>query len=115
MEPGAQLGLPWDPAYIALAHALTGQGTVGSEARPIQEGRLAVFGAGDALRLTADRVQETRSPKLELFVLGGLPLREPVIQYGPFVMNAPEEVQQAFEDYQAGRLGVIPAQHPHTS
>jgi redox-sensitive bicupin YhaK (pirin superfamily) len=116
VEPGAQVDLPWDPAYNALVYALAGHGTVGAEARPIQEGQLAAFGAGDALRLTADRAQESRSPKLELFVLGGLPIREPVVQYGPFVMNTHEEVQQAFEDYQAGRLGVVPAQHlPHTS
>jgi redox-sensitive bicupin YhaK (pirin superfamily) len=115
IEPGAQVDLPWDPAYNALVYALAGHGTVGSEARPIQEGRLAAFGAGDALRLTANRVQETRSPKLELFVLGDRTIREPVVQYGPFVVNTPEEGQQAFEDYQAGRLGVIPAQHPHTS
>ncbi|WDV55356.1 pirin family protein [Streptomyces coeruleorubidus] len=116
VEPGAQVDLPWDPAYNALAYTLAGHGTVGAEAHPIREGRLAVFGTGDALRLTADRRQESRSPKLELFVLGGLPIREPVFQYGPFVMNTREEVQQAFEDYQAGRLGVIPAQHlPHSS
>ncbi|ANS70075.1 putative chromosome condensation protein [Streptomyces lincolnensis] len=115
VEPGAQVDLPWDPAYNALVYALAGHGTVGTGARPIQEGRLAVFGAGDTLRLTADRAQESRSPKLELFVLGGRPIREPVVQYGPFVMNTSAEVQQAFEDYQAGRLGVIPAQHlPHT-
>jgi redox-sensitive bicupin YhaK (pirin superfamily) len=116
VEPGARVDLPWDPAYNALVYALAGHGTVGGEGRPIEEGRLAVFGAGDALRVTAARVQESRSPKLELFVLGGLPLREPVVQYGPFVMNSPEEIQQAFEDYQAGRLGVIPAQRlPHSS
>jgi redox-sensitive bicupin YhaK (pirin superfamily) len=116
IEPGAQVDLPWDPTYSALVYALAGHGTVGVESRSIQEGRLAILGAGDALRLTADRAQESRSPKLELFVLGGLPIREPVFQYGPFVMNTREEVQQAFEDYQAGRLGVIPAQHlPHTS
>ncbi|MFD5342003.1 pirin family protein [Streptomyces hawaiiensis] len=116
IEPGAQVDLPWDPAYNALVYALAGHGTIGGEARPIQEGQLAVFGAGDAMRLTADRAQESRSPKLELVVLGGLPIREPVVQYGPFVMNTREEVQQAFEDYQAGRLGVIPVQHlPHTS
>jgi redox-sensitive bicupin YhaK (pirin superfamily) len=116
LEPGAQVDLPWDPTYSALVYALAGHGTVGVESRPIQEGRFAILGSGDALRLTADRVQESRSPKLELFVLGGLPIREPVFHYGPFVMNTREEVQQAFEDYQAGRLGVIPAQRlPHTS
>lgn len=47
-------------------------------------------------------------------ILGGLPIREPVAHYGPFVMNNRAEILQALEDYQAGRLGVIPAQHvPH--
>jgi redox-sensitive bicupin YhaK (pirin superfamily) len=116
VEPGAQVHLPWNPAYNALVYALAGHGTVGTEGRPFQEGRHAVFGEGDALRLTADRVQASRTPKLEQHVMGGLPIREPVVQYGPFVMNTPEEDQQAFEDYQAGRLGVIPARHlPHTS
>ena len=44
----------------------------------------------------------------EVYLLGGLPIREPVAHYGPFVMNTREEIAQAFEDYQAGRLGSIP-------
>jgi hypothetical protein len=51
---------------------------------------------------------------LDVVVLGGTPIREPVAWAGPFVMNTRAEVMAAFEDYQAGRLGVIPAQHlPH--
>ncbi|MEN9801971.1 MAG: hypothetical protein RLZ37_1096, partial [Actinomycetota bacterium] len=40
--------------------------------------------------------------------LGGQPIREPIVAYGPFVMNSKQEIQQAFEDYQSGRLGRVP-------
>jgi hypothetical protein len=44
-----------------------------------------------------------------MFIIGGVPLREPVVQYGPFVMNTRAEIMQAYEDYQTGRFGQIPA------
>jgi redox-sensitive bicupin YhaK (pirin superfamily) len=84
---------------------------VGSERRPVRTGQLAVLGSGDSLQVDADEIQESRSPNLEVLVLGGLPIREPVAWMGPFVMNTREEVLQAFADYQAGRLGTIPAVH----
>ncbi|HET7636306.1 MAG TPA: pirin-like C-terminal cupin domain-containing protein, partial [Candidatus Limnocylindria bacterium] len=55
--------------------------------------------------------QETRSPNLDVLVLGGRPISEPIAWAGPFVMNTRDEVMQAFADYQAGRLGSIPAVH----
>jgi hypothetical protein len=109
ISPGARLELPWRPEYNALAYVLAGTGTVGTERRPIETGQLAVFGPGDAITLEAAPVQESRSPALEALVLGGRPIREPVAWYGPFVMNTRDELLQAFEDYQAGRLGQIPA------
>ncbi|THV34671.1 pirin family protein [Glycomyces buryatensis] len=115
VEPGARVDLPWNPGYNALVYALNGSGTIGEERRPIHMGQLAVLGQGDALTLQADPSQESRSPKLDLYVIGGQPIREPVFHYGPFVMNTRQEVIQAVEDYQAGRLGVIPAERlPHT-
>jgi hypothetical protein len=109
LSPGARLTLPWRADHNALVYAMAGLGSVGAEARPIATGQLAVFGPGDALTVAASQAQESRSPNLDLLILGGRPIREPVAWMGPFVMNTREEVIQAVADYQAGRLGSIPA------
>jgi redox-sensitive bicupin YhaK (pirin superfamily) len=111
LSPGAQLSIPWRPDYNALAYVLAGYGTVGPERRPISGGQLALFGPGNALTIAAEPLQESRSPSLDVLVLGGRPIGEPVAWMGPFVMNTREEVMQAIADYQAGRLGSIPAIH----
>src|SRR6266704_1857503 len=109
LAPGAQLRLPWRPDFNALVYVLAGSGSVGTQRRPVRMGRLAVFGPGDVVRVAANVSQETRRHQLDVLMLGGLPIREPVAPYGPFVMNTRAELLQAFEDYQAGRLGTIPA------
>ena len=114
LSPGAQLSLPWRPDFNALVYALAGRGTVGSEGRPLQSGQLAVMAKGDVITLAADPAQESRAPNLDVLVLGGRPIGEPVVAYGPFVMNTKAEVVQALEDYQAGRLGRAPASHATT-
>ena len=111
LSPGARLSLPWRPEYNALVYVLAGQGSVGAEGKPIATGQLAVLGAGNAITVTAARIQESRSPNLDVIILGGRPIREPVAWMGPFVMNTRDEVMQAVVDYQAGRLGSIPAVH----
>jgi hypothetical protein len=111
IQPGAELRLPWRPDFNALAYVLSGQGTVGAERRPVAAGQLAVFGRGDAIVVAASPTQESRSPALEVLILGGRPIGETVAWYGPFVMNTQAELAQAFEDFRAGRLGTIPAQH----
>ncbi|WP_433295208.1 pirin family protein [Actinoplanes sp. CA-030573] len=115
LQPGARLDLPWQPDYNALVYVLAGRGTVGVEKRPLHIGQLAAHGPGDAIRVEADPAQDSNIPAMELFIMGGRPIREPVAHYGPFVMNTREELAQAFEDFQKGRLGVIPAGRvPHT-
>jgi hypothetical protein len=111
LSPSARLVLPWRTDYNALVYVMAGHGRVGPEGRPVETGQLAVFGPGDAIAIDAAPVQESRSPELDILVLGGRPIGEPVAWYGPFVMNTREEVLQAVADYQAGRLGSIPAVH----
>jgi len=111
LSPEAQLSLPWREDYNALVYVLAGHGTVGETAVPIETGQLAVLGGGNAIAIGAASRQESRSPNLDVLILGGRPIREPVAWAGPFVMNTRDEVMQAFADYQAGRLGSIPAVH----
>jgi quercetin 2,3-dioxygenase len=109
LSPGAKLNLPWRADHNALVYDMAGLGTVGAEARPIETGQLAVLGSGNTLTVSAAQGQESRSPNLEILILGGRPIGEPVAWMGPFVMNTREEIMQAVSDYQAGRLGTIPA------
>ena len=109
VAPGAELRLPWRKDYNALVYTMSGHGFVGDEQRPVSMGQLTVFGEGDAIVIRAAQQQESRSPNLELFILGGQPIKEPVAWMGPFVMNTKREVLQAFEDFQKGLLGSIPA------
>ena len=109
IAPGAQVRLPWNPGYNALVYALSGTGHVGADRTPLTTGTTAVLGAGDTIVVGADGAQESRhGGGLDVLILGGRPIREPVAAYGPFVMNTREQLIQAFEDFQTGRLGVIP-------
>ena len=102
LSPGAQLSMPWRADYNALAYVLAGFGTVGAERRPIATGQLAVFGPGNALTIAAGPIQESRSPSLDVLLLGGRPIGEPVAWMGPFVMNTREEVMQAVRGLPGG-------------
>ena len=110
LQPGARLQLPWRPDFNALGYVLAGSGSAGQQQRPVRAGQMAVFGAGDSMTFAASQRADGPSEGMDVLVLGGQPIREPVAAYGPFVMNTRDELVQAFEDYQAGRLGSIPAQ-----
>ena len=110
LHPGADLQLPWRPDFNALLYVMSGHGSVGAERAPVRAGQLAVLGPGAALTVRAGDRQDSHTPELDVLILGGAPIREPIAMYGPFVMNTRAEVVQAFEDYQSGRFA--PADGP---
>ena len=115
IEPGARLNLPWNRDFNALVYVLSGRGSVGPVGHPIAQGQLAVMGPGDRITVAAEGSQDSNRPAMEVLLLGGKPIREPVFQYGPFVMNSKSELIEAVEDFNAGKFGAIPpnALMPH--
>ncbi|MEY2405947.1 MAG: quercetin 2,3-dioxygenase, partial [Acidimicrobiaceae bacterium] len=110
ISPGAELDVPWNPSFNALAYVLSGRGYAGRERRPVEAHELVVFGAGEVVTLEASTSQPDDSPNLEVLLLGGLPIREPIAHYGPFLMNTRAQLLEAIEDFNAGRMGRIPAE-----
>lgn len=108
IEPGARLNVPWNRDFNALVYVLSGRGTVGPVDHPMHQGQLAVLGPGDRITVAADAAQDSHRPAMEVLLLGGRPIREPIFQYGPFVMNSKSEIIAAVEDFQAGRFGTVP-------
>ncbi len=106
LPAGSELRVPWDPTYSAMAYVLSGTGSVGDDdSNPVTEHQLASFGDGDVLVV---RAEPNATEPLEVLLLGGQPLREPVVQYGPFVMNTEAEIHQAIRDFQDGKMGRVP-------
>ena len=109
LRSGAELTLPWREDFNGLAYVMAGRGSVGTDRRPVHLGQAAVFGAGNSLTVRADDKQDSHAPDLEVVLVGGRPIREPIAHHGPFVMNTRDELSEAFEDFRQGRLGTVPA------
>jgi redox-sensitive bicupin YhaK (pirin superfamily) len=108
LEPGAQVTVPVPPDFNAFAYVFDGSARVGPDDREIRDGQLAILGGGDAVSLG---VPAGASHAAQLLMLGGVPIREPLARYGPFVMNTPEEIEEAIVDFQTGRMGDIERSH----
>jgi redox-sensitive bicupin YhaK (pirin superfamily) len=92
--------------YVFEGAALLGEGSGANEddGRETKDGQLALLGAGDSVVLAC---AAGASKPARMLLLAGMPLREPVARYGPFVMNSEAQIRQAIVDYQEGRLGQI--------
>jgi len=101
IDAGADVAVPLAREEQAMAYVFRGSVAVGDEGREIGDGQLAILGAGDAVRFRG------AAGGGRLLLLAGVPIREPVARYGPFVMNTQEEIFQAVRDYQSGRMGEI--------
>jgi redox-sensitive bicupin YhaK (pirin superfamily) len=111
LQPGAELRVPWPHDFNALVYALSGSGSTGPDRAPLAEGQLAVLGEGDVLTVRAAAEQPGPVSALDVLILGGQPIKEPIVHYGPFVMNTHEEIVQTLEDFAAGRLGQVSVGH----
>ena len=111
VSPGSYLVLPWEPTFNAIGYVLAGNGYAGKERSSVHTGQTIQFGSGDFVEMSASTLQDSRSNDMELLILGGQPIREPIAWHGPFVMNTRQELMQAFDDYQKGKLGIIPVEN----
>lgn len=105
IKPGGvtTVNIPRD--YNAFAYVVEGAGLFGAERERAVDGQMVLLTQdGDELRI--ENPSDARET-LEVLVLAGVPLNEPVVRYGPFVMNTPDEIRQAIEDYRMGRMGEI--------
>lgn len=98
LEPGARLDASLPEAHNAFLYAYEGEAFVGAERKSLPHRAAGILSAGEALRL------EAGANGARVLVLAGKPIGEPVVQYGPFVMNSREEIEQAIADYQAGEF-----------
>ncbi|ARV58965.1 pirin [Nostocales cyanobacterium HT-58-2] len=105
LQPGATVVQPVPRDYNTFAYVLEGEGMFGAESERGLDGQMVLF-AQDGEDVTITNPVDAIAP-LEVLLIGGIPLNEPVVRYGPFVMNTEDEIVQAFADYRNGRMGTI--------
>ena len=105
IEPGGIATQQVPGAYNAFAYVVEGEGLFGTESEHVEDGQMVMFAQdGDEVRIENPADAKTT---LEVLLIAGVPLNEPVARYGPFVMNTEGEIRQAIEDYQLGTMGAI--------
>ncbi|HJP90657.1 MAG TPA: pirin family protein [Pyrinomonadaceae bacterium] len=105
LKPGGVVNQPLPPDFNVFAYVVDGEGLFGERRERAADGQMVLFAHDGA----EARIENPTGAKivLEVLVIGGVPLNEPIARYGPFVMNTQQEIHQAFEDYRLGRMGVI--------
>jgi quercetin 2,3-dioxygenase len=107
IEPGGAATQQVPSAYNAFAYVVDGEGLFGAEGERAGDGQMVLFAQdGDEVRI--ENPADAKAT-LEVLLIAGVPLNEPIARYGPFVMNTEGEIHQAIEDYRLGRMGAINA------
>ena len=105
IKPGGSVSQLVPRAYNAFAYVIEGNGLFGADGERAGDGQMIMFAPdGDEVKIqnSADA-----TATLEVLLIAGVPLNEPIARYGPFVMNTEAEIRQAIEDYRLGRMGAI--------
>ncbi|MBG1258066.1 pirin family protein [Nostoc commune] len=105
LQPGATMIQPVPEEYNAFVYVLEGSGLFGTEPAPGDDGQMVLF-SQDGEDVVISNPADAQRP-LDILLIAGVPLNEPVVRYGPFVMNTEAEIIQAINDYQEGRMGQI--------
>ena len=106
LEPGASIVQSVPDEYNVFAYVIKGKGLFeqsNNSNKIIERGHLIIF-AKDGKEVYIQAAKDSKDP-FELLLIGGIPLREPIARYGPFVMNTQQEIYQAIEDYRSGKSG----------
>lgn len=105
LQPGSKVTQIIPQNYNAFAYVVSGEGLFGNEQRPAHKEQVVLF-EQDGNEITIKAPNDAISP-LDVLLIAGVPLGEPVARYGPFVMNTEEEIKQAILDYNSGKMGKI--------